>query len=311
MISNFYGIKYASKKSGLSVHTIRAWEKRYKAISPQRTNTNRRLYTEKDIEKLSLLKKAINLGHSIGRIANLEINSLQNLLKEMELVQGDASKPLKVELDTDKISKTQQYIDNCLENIKKLEPKKLELLLRNASSDFGTFYVLTDIISPLVGIVGDLWREGKLRIAHEHLASEVIKSFLKNIILQSGNENSSKIIVVTTPKGQIHDVGATLVAATCAIEGWTPIYLGPNLPYEEIVGAVKQNNARALALSIVYPEINDILQQELKSVRGLIDKNIIIFAGGRATISHSNMLADNDIEVINDLAVFRNRLLSM
>ena len=78
-----YGIQVASTLSGIGVHTIRKWEQRYGAVSPRRDTNGRRSYTEKDIEKLQLLFELCSIGHTIGKIANLDINELKGLLKKI------------------------------------------------------------------------------------------------------------------------------------------------------------------------------------------------------------------------------------
>ncbi len=83
-----YPIKVVSQMTGLSVHVIRAWEKRYNVVEPERTNTNRRLYSEEDIEKLKLLNNVLHEGHSIGGVANLSLNELKNLLSENKTCSG-------------------------------------------------------------------------------------------------------------------------------------------------------------------------------------------------------------------------------
>ena len=72
-----YSIKAVARISGLTEFVIRAWEKRYNAVTPSRTDTNRRIYSQTDIEKLKLLQHATTNGHSIGNIANLSIDSLR------------------------------------------------------------------------------------------------------------------------------------------------------------------------------------------------------------------------------------------
>ena len=69
-----YPIKVVSQMTGISEFVIRAWEKRYDAVIPSRTESNRRLYSEEDIEKLRLLNDAVQKGHNIGGIARLNIN---------------------------------------------------------------------------------------------------------------------------------------------------------------------------------------------------------------------------------------------
>ena len=78
-----HSIKFAARKSGLTPHVIRVWEKRYDAVSPNRTDTNRRLYSEAEIERLTLLKTATHGGHSIGNIARLPIEKLKALVGDI------------------------------------------------------------------------------------------------------------------------------------------------------------------------------------------------------------------------------------
>ena len=79
-----YPIKIVANKTGLSMHVIRVWEKRYNAVTPERTETNRRLYSTEDILKLQLLSKSIESGHTIGSIAQLNLSELRGLVEEDE-----------------------------------------------------------------------------------------------------------------------------------------------------------------------------------------------------------------------------------
>ena len=77
---NTYPIKVVSNLTDLSIHVIRAWEKRYNVVIPKRTETNRRLYSQSDIEKLSLLSDATAQGYPIGSISNYTTEKLKSIL---------------------------------------------------------------------------------------------------------------------------------------------------------------------------------------------------------------------------------------
>ncbi|MAN29709.1 MAG: hypothetical protein CMI65_00875, partial [Pedosphaera sp.] len=94
-------IRIASTRSGLSAHVIRVWEKRYVGIQPDRTQTNRRLYSEEDIEKLRLLKQATDLGCRIAHIAHLDIPALVDLLAKVRRDQPDATNGNGIQLVSD------------------------------------------------------------------------------------------------------------------------------------------------------------------------------------------------------------------
>jgi DNA-binding transcriptional MerR regulator len=70
---------FVSRKTGLSAHVLRAWEKRYGAVSPMRTQGNHRMYSDEDVERLLLLKKVIATGRSIGQVAHLSKQELMKL----------------------------------------------------------------------------------------------------------------------------------------------------------------------------------------------------------------------------------------
>jgi len=91
-----FPIKVVSQMTGLSVHVIRAWEKRYHVVEPDRTDTNRRLYSEEEIEKLRLLNDASHLGHNIGSLANLSLSELKNLLSREKISPPENKGALKL-----------------------------------------------------------------------------------------------------------------------------------------------------------------------------------------------------------------------
>lgn len=92
-----YQISAVARLTGLSVHTIRAWEKRYGVVSPERTDTDRRLYSREDIRRLTLLKTLVDHGQAIGTIATLSIEQLEARLRETQFHPGGGSEPAPAE----------------------------------------------------------------------------------------------------------------------------------------------------------------------------------------------------------------------
>src|SRR5690606_33099520 len=75
----YFNIQVASQLSGVASATIRAWEKRYNAVVPERAVNKHRLYSDKDIEKLAVLYRLTEIGQSIGKIAHLELEKLKEI----------------------------------------------------------------------------------------------------------------------------------------------------------------------------------------------------------------------------------------
>ena len=305
-----YPIKAVSKLTGLTVHAIRAWEKRYSAVKPVRNSKNRRVYTGEDIERLRLLKIATDSGHSIGQIANLPKGDLIKITKSYQEMKPDVL-PKDYIVPSPSNSKFEYHYENCLSAVFKLDSETLRNAIQNAAVDLGQISLAEKIIVPLMQRIGDLWRRGSVRVAQEHLASEVIKSYFGNIISSANISRLAPKIIVTTPSGQFHEIGAMLVAATASSEGWNVIYLGPNLPADEIAGAARQNQVKVVALSIVYPDDNSHLIHELENLGKYLLKEIILVVGGRASVGYSKVLGEIGAVCLNNISSFRDKLESL
>ena len=184
-----YPIKVVADKTGLTAHVIRAWEKRYSAIEPGRTDTKRRLYSEKDIHRLTLLGKITKAGYNIGSIANLPLEALEKLAGEGKRIsQSDSGN-----------NKTNYYLTAGLQCIEDLDEKRLEENLLRASVDMSQPTLMEELLIPLIKRIGDNWKSGSLRIYHEHLVSAVIKTFLSNLRSAYKADPGSPQLIIATP----------------------------------------------------------------------------------------------------------------
>ena len=164
--------------------------------------------------------------------------------------------------------------------------------------------MLQRVIAPLAQTIGQLWRDGVITAAHEHFASAVIRILLGHAAKPFAGSDSAPGIVVATPAGQIHELGALLVGAAAANLGWHVTYLGASLPAAEIAGAARQNHARAVALSLVYPEDDARLESELTRLRELLPADVVVLAGGRAMPAYREVLEAIGATQMHDLGHF-------
>jgi cobalamin-dependent methionine synthase I len=156
--------------------------------------------------------------------------------------------------------------------------------------------------------IGDRWHEGTLRAAHEHLASAVVRTALGSLSRGFGPSASDPTLVVATPTGQLHELGALIVAATAASNGWHVSYLGPSLPAEEIAAAARQNRACAVALSLVYPPDDPFLRGELIKLRRGLSEGIVVLVGGQAYDGYRDVLDRIGALALKDLTELRKHL---
>ena len=296
MTAAHHSIKIVARRTGLSAHVIRIWEKRYGATAPERTATNRRLYSEEQIERLSLLRDITQAGHSISHVAKLPLAKLKALAAETNPADAHLAR---VHFNApDKLP----YLDECVAAVKSLDSKTLEDTLKRAATTLGAQGLLQRVVAPLAQTIGELWRDGSITAAHEHFASAVIRIFLGHAAKPFAGAENAPVLVVATPTGQLHELGALLVGAAAANLGWHVTYLGASLPAAEIAGAAKQNRARAVALSVVYPEDDARLESELTRLRELLPAEVVVLAGGRAMPAYRDVLEKIGAMQIKDLA---------
>ena len=186
--------------------------------------------------------------------------------------------------------------------MKALDACALEQVLKRAWMDLGAQGLLMRMVAPLAQAIGDLWREGSITAAHEHFASSVIRTFLGHAAKPFAEMTNAPVLLVATPAGQNHELGALLVAAAAASIGWRVTYLGANLPAAEIAGAARRSDAHAVALSLVYPEDDPQLSEDLVRLRELLPPKLPLLVGGRAMPAYREALNQIGAVQMNDLS---------
>lgn len=298
-----YPIKVVSQMTGLSVFVIRAWEKRYDAVVPSRTETNRRLYSDEDIEKLKLLNEAIKKGHNIGSVAGLTINELQSVLGS-NLKNQTSNQNVLYDLPAD----SKLIIDECIDTIKSYDGTGLEKILLKASSKMSQPHLIENLIIPLVYKIGDMWQDGQLRVGNEHLSTAVIRSFLSGLIERHIPAKNAPIFISATPTNQEHELGAMIAGVVAASAGWKVVYLGSNLPVEEIAAAAGSLDAKIVALSIVYPNDDPHLKKNLVNLKKMLPEEAAIIIGGRAVNGYLDVLDEISAVVVKDTYQLKTEL---
>lgn len=289
-----FPMRIVSERTGLSPHVIRVWERRYQAVVPHRSETNRRLYTQADVDRLLLLRRAVDLGHAIGQIAGISNEELRGILNESSVVIGGAPS-------------AEEYLELALEASRAMDARRLGEVLGGAEVELGRFVLINTVLTGLLHAVGELWQKGQMRPHQEHLTSAVVRKLLDNAASGAFVPETAPAIVLATPSGHSHELGCLMAAAVAPMQGWKVIYLGPSLPAEEILGATARTRPRAVGLSLVYPAADRQTLSELRKLRKGLPSEITLLLGGRAATSYSEIAADN-VRFIGSIEELRHEL---
>lgn len=303
-------IGVVARRTALKPDVIRAWERRYRAILPARSQGRHRFYSDADIERLTLLRQATLGGRSIGQIAHLSQEDLLELVAGDQGILAAARRTGRSRAGAQRQpgSTVAEHLQACLAAIERLDSRDLELQLSRAGVDLSRPQLIEELLVPVLHEIGELWEGGVIRPMHEHLSSAVIRSFVGTLHSNAFTPDNAPHLVATTPAGQRHEMGALLAAGVASSEGWHVTYLGPDLPPEEIVAACRQKNARALALSIVYPTDDPQMGEALQRIRRHLPITCQMLVGGRGAPAYASHLEAIEAVVLSDLRTLRDQL---
>jgi DNA-binding transcriptional MerR regulator/methylmalonyl-CoA mutase cobalamin-binding subunit len=259
-----YPIRAAARLSRLSIDTLRAWEKRYSAVKPMRQG-GRRFYSEADIDRLALLRRAVEHGYSIGQASRLSNKEL-NAVAERGMVSRAAA-PAEGPTET------------ILAAIERFEYARADRELSRLASLMPPRDLVHNIALPLMRITGEKWHEQKLRIAQEHVMSQLLSNLLGGIMRTYAPADPPALIMTATLSSDLHEFGILAAAILAAGMGLGVVHLGPDLPAKEIIYAAKCSAADVVLLSVTNPQDRMLREEQLRSIRAGVSKETAVWAG--------------------------------
>lgn len=298
-------VRIVAKRTGLSPDVLRAWERRYGAVAPTRSPGGQRHYSDADIERLGLLARASGGGRQIGQLVPRSNEELAALIESD--ARETAAGSLRRERAGD-LADTDNYLATALQAVEAFDAYRLEQTLRSAVLKLPADDVLDQVIGPLLFTIGSLWHQGMLRPANEHLATATIRRVLVWMTELSAPESDAPVLVVGTPANQLHELGAMLAATTATGNGWRVVYLGANLPADELARAVVHAKADAIALSVVFPTDDGAIAGELARLRAALSPSIAIVVGGSGASAYADAIRAIGADQLTSLAALRHWL---
>jgi MerR family transcriptional regulator, light-induced transcriptional regulator len=247
-----YPIRAVSRLTGLSVDTLRAWERRYQVVAPSRDSRGR-LYTDNDVHRLQLLSAAVERGHAIGRLARLTDAQVEGL------INAPAASDARAEAGARGHEVAIGALTGALERFDHLaverELNRLAFVL--SPHDF-----VHRVVVPVMKRVGDDWHAERLTIAQEHLISEALRNLLGGMIRLHAREQPPRRLLFATPAGDRHEFGILAGAMLAAAAGLGVLYLGPDLPAAQIIQMATRSRADVIVLGVVYADpVRDLRRQ--------------------------------------------------
>ncbi len=280
-----YPIRAVSKQTGISIETLRAWERRYQVVTPQR-NERGRLFTEADVQRLRLLRQVVEQGHAIGQLAALTNEELRSLsVQPDEFADSYPAirqlEPRPPEPGTEARSNWNAIdLARMMMSIERLDYAEVERELSLLAAVLSPRELVHRVALPLLQQVGEAWHAGKLSIGQERMTSSLLRNLLGAIVPLHRRTSPPARLMFATPTREQHEFGILLSAMLTAGGGLGIVYLGTNLPGEEIVKAAHQAAPQAVVVGLVGASGARASISELQTIAQRLPAQIELWVGG-------------------------------
>jgi DNA-binding transcriptional MerR regulator len=272
----FYSIKDLEYLSGIKAHTIRIWEKRYHLLSPIRSDTNIRSYSDDDVRKILNVAMLIKNGYKISNIASFESEKLHS---EVLRINRNLVDP-------------EENIDQLLYYTVNLDTFGFEDLLDKIIVDFGFSKTIQQVVFPLFQRIGVLWQAGSIFAAHEHFISILIRN---RLIRETGNhkcKESAKSVLFFLRENELHEMGLLFFNFLAAEAGFHCVYLGQSLPFGDLANLLINSRFDYICTSFINAIEKPELEQYLANLSLVFNSDKILIAGRQIAI-HKPKLPSN------------------
>ena len=290
-----YSIKAVAQATGLTAETLRAWERRYRVVVPQRDDLGRRAYRPEDVLRLRRLREATERGHPISRLAKLDEPALIELLHEPGAHGPSVAAP-------------SAFVERILEAAERYASASCEQALTLAIALHSPARLIDDVLEPLLREVGERWHSGRFSIAQERLVSSGVRKHIALIVETYARTARRPSIVFATLPGERHELGLLMSAMVCASHGFKVHYLGPDLPAAEIARYAREIGATLVAISVILHEGAPTLVPQLDVIRAAVGPDGAVWIGGQGALGLDAAALPAGCLLIADRAELEQRL---
>ena len=279
-LQDYLSIGELSEMTGIGVHTLRVWEKRYGAPHSQRLPSGHRRYPKEEVPRLKAIASALESGYRASKVVTATMEELQGL---MGLAPFTQPKPDSDSKKQDKLSSDKTVIEGWAQLIHAGKDDELLSGFHEQFGRHGALDFICDFAVPLLERIGNGWETGELSITHEHFASECLVSFLNEKWRQMNVRKTGPRVLITTLPGEGYSLGILMCAVITSTTNSKIMYLGVDNPIDEIVDASEKYNPELIAMSISHKFDNVTSEKLLIQLRKKIDADIPIITGGKGS----------------------------
>jgi MerR family transcriptional regulator, light-induced transcriptional regulator len=270
MKSDGYSIKDLEVLSGIKAHTIRIWEKRYKLLTPDRTGTNIRFYSDEELRKIMNVSLLVNKGFKISKVAKLNPVELRD----------------KVLLVTASKTSESDYIERLILFMLNFNTNEFNALTDEIIKNIGFENAVVNVFFELFQRIGTYWQVGSIFPAQEHYVTNI---FRQKLIAEINRPENSKrnglTILFFLHENELHEISLLFYSYLAQKRGYNLIYLGQFVPMEDLAKIQHHLKIDFVFTAFINSIAKEMLENYLLELKNIFDHQKIFITGRQLQIN--------------------------
>jgi MerR family transcriptional regulator, light-induced transcriptional regulator len=294
-----FNTRAVAQQTGIAAPTLRAWERRYLILSPQRAQNDYRLYSERDIAIIRWLKAHIDEGMSISQAIAL--------FRHREVEQNQLHQ--RTSLSQREISPTSYDMhivqERLLEAFTRLDEDTASRLMASVLAIYPLEQVCTQLVTPALWEIGRLWEQGLISVSIEHFASAFFHGLLMNLFHVTPINNADPLVIICSAPGEEHELAPLMLSLLLRRAGLHVAYLGQSIETAGLMQTARQLSPALICVSVTILSVLEAVIELGQKLQELPPPRPSFIFGGQAFIQHAELIAqvpgvylDGDMQTI-------------
>lgn len=295
-----FNTKAVVQQTGITAPTLRAWERRYMILSPERARNDYRLYSERDIAIIHWLKAHVDTGMSISQAIAL-FRHLEQQEEKREGIAQSATANLQVpQLEASTMPdgphiETPYNLPSVQERLLtafiELDEVTASQLMAPVLAVYPIEQVCTELITPTLWEVGHRWEQGIITVSVEHFASAFFHGLLTNMFLATPTSNTNPLVIACSAPGEAHALAPLMLSLLLRRAGLRVAYLGQNIETAGLLQTIHQLSPALLCISVTISTYLAATIELGQKLQHLPAPHPIFIVGGQAFEQHPDLIA--------------------
>ena len=259
-----FPIRVLSEQTGVPATTLRAWERRYGLLRPERTPKGHRVYNQADLDTVRRVVQLLETGSTIGKAANI-------------VKSGTSARPERQQ----QVTHWATYRKRCLQSVEALNDRRLDAVYNEALAIYPIDIVTAQMLLPVLQQLGKEWPQRANGVAEEHFYSAWLRNKIgARMHHEAGRTRGRRLLMACLP-GEHHELGILLFGLSAMAHGYRILYLGPDLPLQQVAGAAARAGVAAVLLSGSSQQIASSLRRDILQLAK--DLEVPLLLGGKVS----------------------------